>query len=238
MFAGKLSTRGRSWILFLLLTFLSWPINAADLSKDSRRVAVVVMDGLRPDFVTPQNTPTLWKLAQEGVTFRNHHAVYLSSTHVNGSAIETGCYPNHNGMIANYDYRPAIESNKFVSTEQAAVIKKGDALSGGKYLTKPTIAQLVRAAGGRTAVAAGKTVGFLLDRQIDPGAAGNAVTLSAGEARPREALASIIAAAGLYPGFPMYRHWQRDAWTTKALTIPCGRKMCPSFRSFGWVNLI
>jgi arylsulfatase A-like enzyme len=163
------------------------------------------------------------------VTFRNHHAVYLSSTHVNGSAIETGCYPNHNGIIANYDYRPAIESKKFVSTEQAAVIKKGDALSGGKYLTKPTIAEMVRAAGGRTAVASGKTVGFLLDRQIDPGAAGHAVTLSAGEVRPREELLSIIAAAGLYPGFPMYRHGQRDAWTTRALIDSLWEKDVPMF---------
>ena len=26
------------------------------------------------------------------------------ATHVNGTAIETGMYPEHNGVIANYDY--------------------------------------------------------------------------------------------------------------------------------------
>ena len=74
-----------------------------------RHVVIVVWDGMRPDLVTPENSPTLTKLAREGVTFRNHHSVYLSATHVNGTAIETGMYPEHSGLIANYDYRPAID---------------------------------------------------------------------------------------------------------------------------------
>jgi membrane-anchored protein YejM (alkaline phosphatase superfamily) len=36
------------------------------------RVVVVVWDGMRPDFVGAQTTPTLWNLAQQGVTFRHH----------------------------------------------------------------------------------------------------------------------------------------------------------------------
>ena len=88
-------------------------------------MVVVVWDGMRPDLVTPENAPTLCRLAEEGVTFRNHHAVYLSATHVNGTAIETGMYPEHNGVIANYDYRPEIEKQKFISTEQQKVIQKG-----------------------------------------------------------------------------------------------------------------
>ena len=129
-------------------------------------MVLVVWDGMRPDFVTPEDVPTLWKLAQEGVTFRNHHAVYLSATHVNGVAIETGMYPQHNGLIANYDYRPEIDSKKFVSTEQASVIEKGDKISHGKYLQVPTLAELVRRSGERTAVARPRP-SVLLDRQPD-----------------------------------------------------------------------
>jgi predicted AlkP superfamily pyrophosphatase or phosphodiesterase len=220
-------------ILFGSAVLLS--LHGASAADGKHRVVVVVWDGMRPDFVSEKNTPTLWKFSQEGVVFRNHHAVYLSATHVNGTAIETGVYPNHNGLIANYDYRPQIDDKKFVSTEQADVIRKGDEISHGKYLTAPTIAELVRAAGGRTAVAAAKTVGFLLDRQIDAGAGAKGVTLSAGETLPREALKPIVSSLGFFPGFPMYRHAERDVWTTRALTESLWKTGLPDF-SILWLG--
>jgi arylsulfatase A-like enzyme len=202
---------------------------------ESRHVVVVVWDGMRPDFVTAEKTPALWKLGQEGVTFSHHHCVYLSATHVNGTALETGDYPDHSGVIANYDYRPDIDPNKFVSTEEAKIIKKGDQISRGKYINVPTVAELVRRSGGRTVVAAAKTVGFLLDRQPDARAAADGVTLSAGESRPPGALAAITAAAGMFPGFPMYAHAQRDAWTTIALTESLWKEGVPAF-SILWLG--
>ena len=223
--------------IFLTAAFVS------SLGADARvapagqmpHVVIVVWDGMRPDLATPENAPTLCKLAQEGVTFHNHHAVYLSATHVNGTAIETGMYPEHNGLIANYDYRPGIEKGKFVSTDQAKVIDQGDAISHGKYLAVPTIAELVRRSGGRTAVASAKTVGFLLDRQSDAHAADRGTTLSAGDARPDAALAPIVEECGLFPGSPMYAHGQRDTWTTMALTRSLWKDGVPPF-SILWLG--
>ena len=60
--------------------------------RAKRHVVVVVWDGMRPDFVSKENTPALWKLAHEGVVFRNHHSVYSSATNVNGTAMVTGVY--------------------------------------------------------------------------------------------------------------------------------------------------
>jgi arylsulfatase A-like enzyme len=134
--------------------------------RAKRHVVVVVWDGMRPDFVSEENTPVLWKLAQEGVVFRNHHAVYPSATNVNGTAMVTGVYPGKNGVIANYVYRPDIDRKRSVFVETPAVVNKGDELSGGNYVASPTIAELVQHAGGRTATATTKTVGLLLDRQV------------------------------------------------------------------------
>jgi predicted AlkP superfamily pyrophosphatase or phosphodiesterase len=128
-------------------------------------VVVVVWDGMRPDFVSEHNTPALWKLSREGVTFRNHHAVYPSATMVNGTALVTGVYPGKNGLIANHVYRPDIDLHHTVDVELPPVVKKGDEVSGGKYISVPTLAELVQRAGGRTTIAAAKTVGLLLDRQ-------------------------------------------------------------------------
>ncbi len=177
---------------------------------------VVVWDGMRPDFVNQENTPALWKLANEGVIFRNHHAVYPSATNVNGTAIVTGVYPDHSGLIANHDYRPEIDSKYSIDVEIPKVVEKGDELSGGKYILIPTIAEIVQSAGGRSAIAVAKTVGLLLDRHVDPDRGRNCVTLFAGESRPRDALARIVDVLGPFPPFGQFA--QGDKWTTKALT--------------------
>jgi arylsulfatase A-like enzyme len=207
--------------------------SAAQKSNQSRHVVVVVWDGMRPDFVSEQNTPTLWKLGQQGVTFRNHHSVYLSATNVNGTALITGVYPGRNGIIANHLYRPDIDSRHSIDVENPAVVKRGDELSGGKYVCVPTIAELVQRAGGRSVIASAKTVGLLLDRSVGRAsgllsaddASGthalpsqahvrNSVTLFAGKSLPGDALGPITDVLGPFPS----GHVQQDAWTTKAVT--------------------
>ncbi len=100
----------------------------------TEHVIVMVWDGLRPDSVDALDTPTLFKMSQEGTTFAHHHPVYLSSTEVNGTALATGSFPLHDGVIANHEYRPEIELLKPIGTESAKAVKKGDELTGGKYL--------------------------------------------------------------------------------------------------------
>jgi predicted AlkP superfamily pyrophosphatase or phosphodiesterase len=193
--------------------------------RPKRHVLVVVWDGMRPDFVSEKNTPALWKLAQEGVVFRNHHSVYPSATNVNGTALVTGVYPGHSGVIANYEYRSGIDRKHPIAVELPAVVEKGDQLSGGKYISFPTIAELVQKAGGRTAIATTKTVGLLLDRHVDPASPKNGVTLFVGKALPPDALAPIVAALGPFPS----AHLQQDAWTTKALTEFLWKEGVPDF---------
>jgi predicted AlkP superfamily pyrophosphatase or phosphodiesterase len=198
-------------VLVFSLGFISL---AEDASKFDRHVVVVVWDGMRPDFVSEETTPTLWKLAREGVTFRNHHAVYPSATQVNGTALVTGVYPGRSSVIANYAYLPEIDRKRSISVENPTVVGKGDELSGGRYVSVPTITDLVQRAGGRTVIASAKTVGLLLDRHAGSGTAKNCVTLFASQALPRGVLNPIVAALGPFPS----AHLQRDGWTTKAVT--------------------
>src|SRR6266576_689761 len=201
--------------------------------KAERHVVVVVWDGMRPDFVNQENTPTLWKLAKQGVVFRNHHAVYPSATNVNGTAIVTGVYPDHSGLIANHDYRPEIDSKHSIDVEIPKVVEKGDELSGGKYISFPTIAEIVQRAGGHTAITTAKTVGLLLDRHVDPGSPKNCVTLFAGESRPRDALSQIVEALGPFPPFGQFA--RGDKWTTKTITEILWKDSVPTF-SLLWLG--
>src|SRR5256885_4114807 len=132
----------------ILCAFSAGSVLPTEEPKLQRHVVVVVWDGMRPDLISEKNTPALWKLAHEGVIFRNHHAVYPSATNVNGTALVTGVYPNRSGIIANHVYRPDIDSKHSVDVETPAVVVKGDELSGGKYIAVPTVAELVQKAGG------------------------------------------------------------------------------------------
>ena len=218
-------------ILVLVFSLRVIPLIAETPRFVDRHVVVVVWDGMRPDFVSEETTPTLWKLAREGVSFRNHHPVYPSATMVNGTAMVTGVYPGKSGVIANYVYRPDIEAHVAIAVESPVVVKKGDQLSNGKYISVPTIAELVQRAGGRTAVASAKTVGLLLDRRVGIGPAKNCTTLFAGSALPDGVLARIAAALGPFPSARL----QRDRWTTKAVTDFVWKDGVPAFTAL-WLG--
>jgi predicted AlkP superfamily pyrophosphatase or phosphodiesterase len=110
-------------IISLLFLIVCASATAIVPAKPERHVVVIVWDGMRPDFVNEHNTPTLWKLAREGVTFRNHHAAYPSATMVNGTAMVTGVYPGRSGIIANHVYRPDIDPHHAVDVELSPTVK-------------------------------------------------------------------------------------------------------------------
>jgi predicted AlkP superfamily pyrophosphatase or phosphodiesterase len=213
----------------LLFCIVCASASAVVPAKPERHVVIVVWDGMRPDFVSEQNTPVLWKLAREGVIFRNHHAVYPSATMVNGTVMVTGVYPGKSGIIANHVFRPDIDLHHAVDVELPNVVKKGDELSSGKYISALTIADLVERAGARSVIAAAKTVGLLLDRQVGvgrgAGAVPNRVTLSAGQCLPTAALAGLTEVLGPFPS----AHLDKDSWTTKALIDVLWKEGVPLF---------
>ena len=215
MWASRSARPVRALVVSLFVCFGFSSLAKSDSSAtQSSHVVVMVWDGMRPDFVTEQYTPTLWRLAQSGVVFRRHHPVYFSATNVNGVALATGMYPAHSDLIANREFRPNIDGRKPVDVENPDVAKKGDELSHGSYIAAPTIAELVQKSGGRSVIAASKTVGLLYDRPRSAGFSNGSVTLSAGTAWPNQTNLLILKALGPFPK----THTDDDAWTTRALT--------------------
>src|SRR6266571_1269438 len=77
---------------------------------------VIVVDGLRPDYVTPEVMPRLSRLGQRGIIFRSHHAVFPTVTRVNGSSFVTGAYPETHGLMGNVIYSPKTDATKGLDT--------------------------------------------------------------------------------------------------------------------------
>jgi predicted AlkP superfamily pyrophosphatase or phosphodiesterase len=194
-------------------------------------VLLVVWDGMRPDFVSPQFTPTLYSLAKDGVFFRNHHPVYVSSTEVNGTALATGVFPNRSGVMANNEYRPEIGWLGPNATEGLEMIRRSDLLTGGHYIRVPTVTEILHSKDITTIVAGTKPVALLHDRYNKrTGAAANSPVLYNGHSIP-QSLVEQVEKINDNKKFPTNAtpNVARDEWTVKGLTQVLWKKSVPKF---------
>jgi len=66
-----------------------------------RRVVVIVLDGLRRDFVDAAGTPALHRQSGRACRFIAHRSVFPSATRVVSASFATGCYPARHGLQGN-----------------------------------------------------------------------------------------------------------------------------------------
>src|SRR3954451_20335364 len=104
-------TRGWKSVLVAVLAVVSL---TACATPALHRHLLIVVDGLRPDYVTADVMPALTALGQRGVVFAKHHSVYPTATRVNASSISTGAYPGMHGLMGNTVYFPRIAAKTFL----------------------------------------------------------------------------------------------------------------------------
>ena len=107
---------------------------------------VIIVDGLRPDYVTPEVMPRLAGLGQRGIVFTAHHSVFPTVTRVNASSLVTGAYPEAHGLMGNTIYVPRASATQTFDTgkrEHLAEVERAE----GRLLTSPTLSELLRPAG-------------------------------------------------------------------------------------------
>ena len=92
---------------------------------------VLVLDGMRPDFISADETPNLWRLRQEGVNFLNGHSVFPTVTRANATAIATGTYPDRNGIFGNTLYVRQVDPNHAFGNDDHQNLLRLDAATGG-----------------------------------------------------------------------------------------------------------
>jgi predicted AlkP superfamily pyrophosphatase or phosphodiesterase len=154
--------------------YLCWiaPLLISGAQAEPNRHLLLVLDGLRPDYVTPGVMPNLHALAQRGVVFANHHSVYPTVTRVNSSSISTGAYPERHGILGNSVFFPRVDPGRFLDTGQRDNLERIQDDQDGVLLTATTLGEALKAH-GRTMLAAGAgTSGstFLLNHTVSGGA--------------------------------------------------------------------
>ena len=139
--------------------------------RAQQRHLLVVLDGLRPDYVTPALMPNLHALGERGVVFANHHAVYPTVTRVNAASISTGAYPETHGLMGNAVFFPAVDPTRFLSTSERDNLLRIEEVEGGRLLTAPTLGERLQGAGLRMLVASAGSSGssYLLNHTVAGG---------------------------------------------------------------------
>ena len=137
----------------------------------SRRHLLVVVDGLRPDYITPAVMPKLTALGRRGVVFSRHHAVYPTVTRVNAASLSTGAYPAAHGLMGNSVFFPTVNTTRFLDTadrNQLLAIMKAEP----RLLTTPTLGEWLQASGRRMLVVSSGSGGsaFLNNHTLSGGA--------------------------------------------------------------------
>jgi len=138
----------------------------------THRQLLIVLDGLRPDYVTPEVMPTLYALGQRGVRFDNHHSVFPTVTRVNASSIATGTYPELHGLMGNSVFFPQVDPARFLDTGERANLLKIRAAVAGRLLTAPTLAETLQPLGKKVLVVSSGSSGsaYLLNYTVSGGA--------------------------------------------------------------------
>jgi arylsulfatase A-like enzyme len=127
---------------------------------------VMVLDGLRPDSITAEETPNLWRLRQDGVNFTNGHSVFPTVTRTNAAAIATGTYPDRNGMFGNTLYVREVDPNHAFGNDDHRNLLRLDEATGGGMVLAPSLAEILRQRGKTLAVVSSGTTGSAL--LVDP----------------------------------------------------------------------
>ena len=132
---------------------------------------VIVVDGLRPDYVTADVMPRLFRLGRRGIVFNAHHAVFPTVTRVNGPSFVTGSYPETHGLMGNAIYIPKANPARALDTGGKANLEAAER-ADGRLLTAPTLGEILQRAGRKVLVVSSGSSGsaFVLNHTTSGGA--------------------------------------------------------------------
>jgi predicted AlkP superfamily pyrophosphatase or phosphodiesterase len=201
----------------LVLVCLGLVVAGAQAPPAHRQLLIVV-DGLRPDYITPAVMPRLSALGARGSVFSAHHSVFPTVTRVNASSMSTGAYPESHGLLGNTVYSEKTQPTHGINTSdhvQLLAMEKAE----GRLLTAPTLGEALQAAGKRFLVVSAGSSGsaLLLNHPVYNGAVINPEFIDPPSLAPR-----VLAAVGKGPEEAVPNNL-RNAWAVNAyLTLGLG----------------
>ncbi len=137
---------------FLILSFITITSYVFGQQRDDFRTLLVIFDGLRPDYITPDLMPNLYSLGKSGGFGKQHHSVFPTVTRVNAPSLATGTYPQKHGILGNTIYLPGLASSRIINTGNANELMEVSKATSGDLLTVPSLGEILQEHGKRMMV--------------------------------------------------------------------------------------
>jgi hypothetical protein len=211
--------------LFAAFCFLT-NVNLHAQPSAQVRSLIVIFDGLRPDYITPENMPNVYALKKSGCYGLEHHSVFPTVTRVNASSYATGAYPAKHGMMGNTVYFPEVDKTRGVNTGEVAELMRIQSATGNKLLTSVSLGELLRQAGLDLMVFSSGSSGqaYLQDHTVSGGGIVNPEVIL-----PASLKADVTRTLGDPPPSSKPNKGQHE-WATRALLryglVPDGPAVC------------
>jgi len=132
-------------IITLFFTQQSW-------AADTTRTLIIFFDGLRPDYITPELMPNLYRFSLRAGQGLSHHSIYPTVTRVNATSYSTGCYPMKHGVLGNTIYFPQLGNRKTYNTGNVSELIEADSLLGHTLVSSVSLGQILQRAGKKMMV--------------------------------------------------------------------------------------
>jgi len=120
----------------------------------TRRVILMVWDGMRPDFVSDDRTPHLRRLMTSGTTYARAVGVLPSVTRPTTTSVTTGAYPAAHGIYSNLFTGPKGDRAAVDTGDRASLERLRAVNSSGRIVPLTTLPEAL-VAGGRRVVSMG-----------------------------------------------------------------------------------
>jgi len=83
----------------------------------SEKKLIIVIDGCSKDYITKDNTPNLYRIADQGF-YTTIKSAIPSVTNVNHATILSGSFPDEHGVVGNYYYNRLTKEEGFIESSQ------------------------------------------------------------------------------------------------------------------------
>lgn len=161
-------------IIFLALLFsiIKFQSAQAQDNKNRTRVIILMFDGLRPDYITPELMPNLYAFKMQNSYGAQNHSVYPTVTRVNSASYATGSYPEHHGLMGNTVYFPQVDKLKGLNTGEAKELMRADEATNHNLLTAVSLGEILAQHGEKLMVFSSGSSGqaFLQNHKVPNGA--------------------------------------------------------------------
>lgn len=184
----------------------------ADTAK--LRTLIVMFDGLRTDYITPQLMPRLYVFKNKAAYGNDHHSVFPTVTRVNAASYATGSYPVTHGLMENSLFIPKVDAAKPQNTGNAQQLMKVDSVMNGKLLTAISLGEILQQSGEKLFVYSSGSTGqaFLQNHKV------NGVVINPDMILPASFKEEVISALGTPPP-DATPNTERHRWVANALCL-------------------